>query len=374
MNLLFITKEVNLLSGWGVISYNILKEAVKDNSVTVMTLKNAKNVPIYGVKTIPLSLLKNLNKSKTFIYLTLFINKLIKKNKIDLTKIDIIHCLTEPLLPLAYFLRKMKKQKIVLHIVGSYSIIPFLKNNIFEKFFINRIDGGIAISEYSKNIFLKYFGGTALIKNCKLGVDRNIFKKKSGVNREKIIVSIGSLRVRRKGIKYSLRAFRKISLEFPDINYIILENNKKNDSHRLELIKYIEENNLKSRVKILFNVSQEELIEIYNKALFHILPSINSGLKFEGFGLVHLEANACGIPSIGSRDCGNEDAIIDGKTGFLCNQRDVEDIYSKMKIILIEKEKYNLMCENSLTFSKEMSWERVFKCIENVYTNLNKKE
>lgn len=374
MNLLFITNEVNLLSGWGVISYNILKEAVKENTVTVITLKNAKNVPIHGVKTIPLSILKSLNKSKIFIYLTLVINKIINKNKIDLTKIDIIHCLAEPLLPFAYFLRKKKKQKIVLQIVGSYSIIPFLKKNIFGEFFINRIDGGLAISEYSKEIFLRYFKGSAPIKNCRLGVDRTIFKKKSEVNKKRLIVSVGSLKVKRKGIKYSLSAFKKISLEFNDINYIIIENNEKDNNHRLELIKYIEENDLEGRVKILHNVSQKELIEIYNKALFHILPSVNSGSYFEGFGLVHLEANACGIPSIGSNDCGNQDAIIDGKTGFLCNQRDVEDIYNKMKIILIEKEKYNLMCLNSLKFSEEMSWERVFRCIENVYTELNKNE
>jgi glycosyltransferase involved in cell wall biosynthesis len=44
------------------------------------------------------------------------------------------------------------------------------------------------------------------------------------------------------------------------------------------------------------------------------------GGGFEGFGIVYLEAAAAGIPSIGSLDCGAEDAIQDKISGRLVSQ------------------------------------------------------
>lgn len=44
-----------------------------------------------------------------------------------------------------------------------------------------------------------------------------------------------------------------------------------------------------------------------------------------------LEAYQFGLPAVGSRNCGIEDAIVDGVTGYLTEQRDVNDIAAKLK-------------------------------------------
>ena len=54
------------------------------------------------------------------------------------------------------------------------------------------------------------------------------------------------------------------------------------------------------------------------------MASLNVGWKFEGFGLTLLEASAAGLPVIGTRDCGAEDAVIEGETGLLVAQSDLE--------------------------------------------------
>jgi glycosyltransferase involved in cell wall biosynthesis len=46
------------------------------------------------------------------------------------------------------------------------------------------------------------------------------------------------------------------------------------------------------------------------------------GDKFEGFGLVYLEAGAAGLPVIGTLGCGAEEAIVPGETGLLIPQAD----------------------------------------------------
>ena len=42
-----------------------------------------------------------------------------------------------------------------------------------------------------------------------------------------------------------------------------------------------------------------------------------AGLEAEGFGIVFLEAAACGVPSVAGRSGGAHEAVVDGETGFV---------------------------------------------------------
>ena len=48
-----------------------------------------------------------------------------------------------------------------------------------------------------------------------------------------------------------------------------------------------------------------------------------AGLEAEGFGIVFLEAAACGLPSVAGRSGGSHEAVVDGKTGFVVDPGDV---------------------------------------------------
>ena len=78
-------------------------------------------------------------------------------------------------------------------------------------------------------------------------------------------------------------------------------------------------------------------------AISNLLPSQNVDGSFEGFGFVHLEAGRLATPSIGSLDCGNEDAIIDQKTGFLVAQNDLCGLAKRMEVLHIDKTLRNRM-------------------------------
>jgi hypothetical protein len=68
--------------------------------------------------------------------------------------------------------------------------------------------------------------------------------------------------------------------------------------------------------------------------LFLLTPRTERAGHFEGFGLVYLEAGACGKPVIGTSECGAEDAILDGQTGLLVRPDDVEGLSAALRSLL----------------------------------------
>ena len=64
--------------------------------------------------------------------------------------------------------------------------------------------------------------------------------------------------------------------------------------------------------------SEEHLVKaLKGSDLFLMLSEAQSDGDVEGFGIAVLEANACGVPAIGSKGCGIEDAIEDHYSGRL---------------------------------------------------------
>jgi glycosyltransferase involved in cell wall biosynthesis len=77
-------------------------------------------------------------------------------------------------------------------------------------------------------------------------------------------------------------------------------------------------------VQFLGTVDSSRLDQLYREATVFLLLSQDVDLRFEGFGLVFLEAGAYGLPVVGSRCGGIPDAVIDGETGYLVDPADAE--------------------------------------------------
>src|SRR5437016_5206992 len=70
-----------------------------------------------------------------------------------------------------------------------------------------------------------------------------------------------------------------------------------------------------SRVRLLGEVEEARMLALYKGCeLFVLTPREDAIGRFEGLGLVYLEAAALGKPAIGTTDCGAEDAIVDDVT------------------------------------------------------------
>ena len=123
-----------------------------------------------------------------------------------------------------------------------------------------------------------------------------------------------------------------------DVHYLIVGKGK--DRPRIENL--IEKLGLQDCVTLAGFIPDEQLSDYYNLCDLFAMPS-----KKEGFGIVYLEAMACGKPALGGNQDGAVDALCQGELGVLVNPDDIEEI--AQTIIQILQGKY----PNSLIYQPE---------------------
>ncbi|MGI2901916.1 glycosyltransferase [Tolypothrix sp. VBCCA 56010] len=128
-----------------------------------------------------------------------------------------------------------------------------------------------------------------------------------------------------KGYDQILHALPKIKQQLPDVHYILV--GKGNDRSRIEQL--IVDLNLQDCVTLAGFVADSELCDYYNMSDVFAMPS-----RGEGFGIVYLEALACGKPTVGGNQDGAIDALCHGTLGALVDPQDVDAIAQTLIQIL----------------------------------------
>ena len=93
---------------------------------------------------------------------------------------------------------------------------------------------------------------------------------------------------------------------------------------------------LGSRVRFFGRITDADLPLLYGCAdVFSMLCRDRwGGLEAEGFGIVFLEAGACGIPVVAGRSGGSHEAVLDGETGFVVEPRDTRAVREALTRLL----------------------------------------
>lgn len=255
------------------------------------------------------------------------------------------------------------RKKVVITAVGSGSIIPLYQPFIswLIKRCYQRADVVTAISNYTKHEILKKISGLE-IKVINPGVDLEEFFEAAGKllppevrQYQPYILSVGALRWR-KGYKLSIPAFAEVNKKFPDLKYVII-GKKYTDKYLNQLREIIRDLGLEKKVIIIENMPREKLLQFYRGAELFCLMSQNLGHDVEGFGIVFLEAAASGLPVVGAKDSGIEDAVLEGKNGFLVESRDPYAFAEAIIKILSNEQLKKQMSEYSFTLAKESQWD-----------------
>lgn len=128
-----------------------------------------------------------------------------------------------------------------------------------------------------------------------------------------------------KGYERVISVIPKLIKYFPNILYII----GGTGDYVSELRNTIQELGLESYVKLAKYIPEHELIDYYNIADVFVMPS-----KQEGFGIVFLEALACGVPVIAGNSDGSRDAVLNEKTGILVDPDNVHELTNAIISVL----------------------------------------
>jgi glycosyltransferase involved in cell wall biosynthesis len=137
-----------------------------------------------------------------------------------------------------------------------------------------------------------------------------------------------------KGYNKILEALPRIRAHIPNIHYIIV--GKGDDQPRLE--EFIRQHRLQDCVSLASYIPDSELCDYYNLCDVFAMPS-----KGEGFGIVYLEALACGKPVLAGNQDGATDALCQGELGALVDPDDIDAIAQTLIAILQKKYPHPLM-------------------------------
>ncbi len=233
------------------------------------------------------------------------------------------------------------------YFVWAYGLdILSMRKSCLVSWWVKRIykgaEGGVANSNFTKGLMIEMGLEASKIRVVYPGVQsddfkpglpkRGVFQKYNIPEGKNILLSVSRL-VSRKGFDLVIRALPEILKKFPNTVYLI--GGRGPDSERLRVL--AAKNSLvKKAVRFLGFVPDYDLASLYNLASIFLMPSrfIKKHGDVEGFGMVFLEAGACGRPVIGGRSGGIPEAIVDGETGFLVDPRDPRDLADKVIMLL----------------------------------------
>ncbi|GAB4366749.1 MAG: glycosyltransferase family 4 protein [Methylohalobius crimeensis] len=114
---------------------------------------------------------------------------------------------------------------------------------------------------------------------------------------------------------------------------------------------------LGEQVAFTGSLSREDLREQLRQADLFILTSSILPTSHEGFGLVYLEAAACGVPSLAARLAGAAEAVAEGESGFFVDAPETPAIASALKAFL--NGEIHFERSTCREFARGFSWERV---------------
>jgi len=145
-------------------------------------------------------------------------------------------------------------------------------------------------------------------------------------------------------------------------NHVFIYNKRTLFPFYENIIKYIIEKQFQERVMFLGFRDREGMIKELQKTSLLILPS-----RYESFGMVALEAMACGTPVVASEVGGLAFLVQDGVTGFHFPAEDSEALSDKL-ITLIENEEIRKnMSENAVSIAKNYDWQIIAQQIIDLY-------
>ena len=242
-------------------------------------------------------------------------------------------------------------------------------------------DSLVAANPSEKAQMVCYYGAPAgKICTVPLGADLSLFqplpqaqaRAELGLGPEPLILFVGRIEAL-KGIDTLLEALARLVATWPagqaqPCLLIVggqLRAGERPAGELGRLVALRDELGLGDRVRFVGSQPQEQLPCYYAAADVVAMPSL-----YESFGLVAVEAMACGTPVVASRVGGLAYTVQDGVTGLLVPERDPEALAAALGRVLGDEALRQRMGAQAVRLARRFSWPAVADLIEQIYANL----
>ena len=186
-------------------------------------------------------------------------------------------------------------------------------------------------------------------------IDRDKARRKIGVGSGPLLLFVGRLE-RLKGVDIAIRALAQLHERgHSDVRLLVVgEDSREGDESEMERLKVVAESvSVRDAVDFVGSVAHHELPYFYGAADATVMPSYS-----ESFGLVGLEAQACGCPVVGSGVTGIRSVVRDQVTGFLVGGDNPTDYADRIATLLDEPELARQMGRRGQLLAQRFSWSR----------------
>lgn len=200
-------------------------------------------------------------------------------------------------------------------------------------------------------------------------MDGSAVRRRLGGEGRRVLLSVGRL-IARKGQDTVIRLLPRIAAAVPDVVYWIVGGGVEADRKRVKDLAAAA--GVADRVRFLGEVPDEDLPGLYTACdVFVMLNRTQPDGDVEGFGIVFLEANACGKPVVGGRSGGAVEAVRDGQTGFLIPEGDDDAAVASMIRLLCDRDLRTRLGEKGRRWAiKHFAWDRTARRVACVTAGL----
>ncbi len=302
---------------------------------------------------------------------TLSLNLAMVRDPVDA---DIIHTHTWYANLAGFMAKKLNGKKLVSTVHSLEPLRPWKREQIgngyelsvwMEKTGLENSDKIIAVSKGMKEDIMRVYDiPKEKINVIYNGIDVDKFKKTE--NREVLdelgldenyVLFVGRM-TRQKGIDTLIEASKYID------GKIVIVTGKEDSEETYEHYR----NLLMGEKNIIWfhrYFSLDSLVQLYSHAAVFVTPSI-----YEPFGIINLEALACGTPVVASAVGGIKEIVQDGVNGFLVEPKNAQQLAEKVNLLLKDDDLRKEMGKNGRRRAEEFSWERIAKQTYELYRGL----
>lgn len=239
------------------------------------------------------------------------------------TPIDLIICGHINLLPLAFAAKARASAPVLLVIHGVDAWQP--SHNPVTNALAKWVDGVISVSDHTRRRFLawvpacagrvKLLPNVAHVERFGMGPARPDLLRRYNLEGCKVLLTLGRLDAseRYKGVDEMLEALQELTQAVPEVVYLVVGDG----TDRARLAQKARALGVAERVRFAGRIDDHEKADHYRLADAFVMPG-----RGEGFGIVFLEAMACGIPVVASSLDGSREAVRDGQLGRVVDPDD----------------------------------------------------